>query len=417
MRASWERNRFLVLFAAVTSVMGVSVGMARVATSLYALELGASETVLGLIASGQSIGLLLMSLPAGALVDQLGPRPLFLAGTIVAGVTYLTVPLVPSPWFLLACTTVASFCMPTRFVPLNAVFMQQLATVGEAKAGWYRGTHMTGMALAGPVLAAGAAKVLGYPATYGIIGGLFAVSLVAAPVILDRYAVRGDPRRRVSLRDVLGQLALLGDEPELRGACLDDFCVQAVNAFYTFFIVVIAIQALHAGPREATQLLVAQGGAFIAALFLLGALVSRVGVTRLRRTCLGGIACGLLVLGLGRALGTLLAGGLLLGSGLGVLQISTLSRFATLGTRLGRGRTAGLEALFGPAGALTGSAVGGALGHLIGLQPVFLVLAAIVAALAFVSGRRGSATAAPAPLRAAQVQPCSLAGGSVSRDG
>jgi hypothetical protein len=44
-----DRHRFLILFALLSTLMGTSVGMAKVATSLYALELHSDELVLGLI--------------------------------------------------------------------------------------------------------------------------------------------------------------------------------------------------------------------------------------------------------------------------------------------------------------------------------------------------------------------------------
>lgn len=55
--------------------------MAQITTSLYAVKLGASGTMLALIAGAQSIGVLVMSLPVGVLVDRFGPRRPFLVGT------------------------------------------------------------------------------------------------------------------------------------------------------------------------------------------------------------------------------------------------------------------------------------------------------------------------------------------------
>lgn len=81
-------NRFLLVFAALSSLMGVSVGMALITTSLYAVQLGSSEQMLGLIAGAQSLGVLVMSLPIGLLVDRFGPARLFVFGTLFAGLTY-----------------------------------------------------------------------------------------------------------------------------------------------------------------------------------------------------------------------------------------------------------------------------------------------------------------------------------------
>jgi predicted MFS family arabinose efflux permease len=168
-RAFIEYNRFLLAFGALSIVMGTSVGMAQVTTSLYALELGSSETMLGFIAAAQSIGVIFMSLPVGVLTDRLGPRPPFLFGTAAAGLIYASIPLARSPVYLLACTALISCCMPFRFVALNTIFLQQLAALGEAKAGWYRGTHMVGMFLIGPLLGARLVGTLGFAGSYFIV--------------------------------------------------------------------------------------------------------------------------------------------------------------------------------------------------------------------------------------------------------
>lgn len=373
MRSFWSRNRFLVVFALLSSLMGVSVGMAKVATSLYALDLRASETMLGLIAGAQSVGTLVMSLPTGFLVDRLGPMRLFTVGTLLAGAAYVVLPVVPSPTFLLACTALIGLFMPLRFIPLNAVFMAQLESVGEARAGWYRGTHMIGMLLIGPTLAAAALTLLKSAGTFWVVAALFAVTLIVSPIVFGRYAIRSESRARPKLSGIAAQLGLLGREPDLRAACLVAFCVQAINAFYTFFIVVIAITSLRVDAIEATKLVAAQGGSFVFALFFLGGAVARSGRERAVAVSAGGVAASLLLLGLGRGMGTLLAGALLLGLCLGLLQIANLTRFARLGARLGRGSVSGLDALFGPLGGLTGSVAGGLVGQHIGLQRVFLL--------------------------------------------
>jgi MFS transporter, ACDE family, multidrug resistance protein len=75
-------------FLFVNALAGVGVGAGRVLTSLYAAQLQADKWLMGLIAGAQSLGLLLMALPAGALLERLGPRRLFVAGTIAAACAY-----------------------------------------------------------------------------------------------------------------------------------------------------------------------------------------------------------------------------------------------------------------------------------------------------------------------------------------
>src|SRR5262245_35669227 len=105
MRELIERNRFLLAFATLSTVMGASVGVAKVTTSLYAVQLGAQEALLGLIASSQSVGVLIMSLPLGFLVERHGPARVFVLGTLIAGALYVVLPSSATPGFLLLCTT------------------------------------------------------------------------------------------------------------------------------------------------------------------------------------------------------------------------------------------------------------------------------------------------------------------------
>jgi hypothetical protein len=149
--------------------MGVSVGMAQITTSLYAVHLGASATLLGMIAGAQSLGVIFASLPVGVLIDRFGPTRPFLTGTVLVGAVYAILPLGGSALWLLSCTAFVSFAMPLRFVSLNTVFLEQLASIGEARAGWYRGTHMLGMFLIGPLAGAALVSAFGFASTYRMI--------------------------------------------------------------------------------------------------------------------------------------------------------------------------------------------------------------------------------------------------------
>ncbi|WP_437533983.1 MFS transporter [Sorangium sp. So ce726] len=385
------------MFAALSSVMGLSVGVAKVSTTLYALELGANEALLGLISGSQSVGVLLMSIPIGLLVDHLGPSRLFVLGSLVAGSLYMALPAVPSPVFLLVCTTAISFFMPMRFVSLSTVFMQQLETVGEGKAGWYRGTHMVGMFLLGPMIAAGLTKALGFSGTYRLIGISFLITVLMSPIVFGHYTARSAQPRSLRLSGVRSDLALLAQDVELRSVCLIEFAAQSVNSFFMFFIIPIGISVAHLTAAEASGLLAWQGVTFIFALFALGGLVGRVGHERVYLASLVLVPSALLLLGLSRDLMPLRAGGLLLGLGLGVLQIANLTRIARIGARAGRGKVAGLQALVGPSGGLFGSTVGGLVGRSLGLQSMFLLLSVFFGVLLAVARRTSSAAAAASP--------------------
>ncbi|WP_437716357.1 MFS transporter [Sorangium sp. So ce448] len=309
----------------------------------------------------------------------------------------MALPAVPSPVFLLAFTTAISFFMPMRFVSLSTVFMQQLETVGEGKAGWYRGTQLVGMFLLGPMLAASLTKALGFSGTYRLIGLSFLITVLMSPIVFGPYTARSAHPRSLRLSGVRSDLALLAQDVELRSVCLIEFAAQSINSFFMFFIIPIGIAVAHLTAAEASGLLAWQGVTFIFALFALGGLVGRVGHERVYLASLVLVPSALLLLGLSRDLLLLRAGGLLLGLGLGILQIANLTRIARIGARAGRGKVAGLQALVGPSGGLFGSAVGGLLGPSLGLQAMFLLLSVFFGVLLAVARRTSLAAAAASP--------------------
>jgi MFS family permease len=355
--------------------------LAKVTTSLYAVQLGAHEALLGLIASSQSVGVLIMSLPLGFMVERHGPARLFVIGTVIAGALYIVVPLIPTPAFLLLCTTVIGFFMPFRFVSLNTVFFEQLLVLGDTKAGWYRGTHMAGMFLVGPLIAASVIKRCAFAGTYWVIAAAFAFTVILSPIVFGQQ--RAHERSELPFRwaDLAARLALVIRDAELRRVCVVEFAAQAINAFYSFFIVVIGVTSLGFGKADAASLVAAQGCTYVFALIALGGLATRLGTLRVHLTSCTMLAFALFVLGIGKLLPVLWGGAMLLGLGLGLLQIVNLTRFARIGARIGRGKTAGMNALVGPAGGFLGSLIGGALGRSLGLQTVFLLFVPLVGLL------------------------------------
>jgi len=349
-------TRTLTAFILLASLSGIGVGLAKVNFALYALSLEASPLELGLVAGAQTAGLLLASLPCGMLVEQFGPLRLYVFGSLLAGGLFQLLPLVGQP----LPTLLIGLCMPCRLVSLNAVFMQQLAQVGEARAGWFRGSQMIGMLLLAPPLAALFAGWLGAGGSWLPIGLLFVVP------------ARRQGAEPLSLAALGRQLGVLREQPALRDNCLLEFCVQAAAMFFSYFIVAITVQDYGWSAGEAAALLSVHGLAYIVALFGLGRLLGGSGQAGFAASLLL-CAAALASLGLSGRAPLLWGGALLLGLGLGMLQVVTLSAYARHGAQLGHGRIAGLAVLAGPGGSLAGSVLGGVLGEWFGLQPLFLL--------------------------------------------
>lgn len=385
--APWHvRHRFLLGFALLSLLMGTSIGLAKVTTSLYALALGARGGWLGAIAAAQSGGILLTALPIGLWAERLGPARLFVAGSLAGGALYLALPAVPDPAYLLVLTALTGVIMPARFVSLQMVFMAMLQQIGSAHAGWQRAAHMSGMFLIGPLATAGVIAHLGHAGSFWLVAALFVLTALLSPPVL-RQAPTAAPRAasgRTTWREVLRELLR---SPQARSLAAMEASIQALNMFHTFFIVVIAVQSLQASPVAAGALVSLQGGSFIAALLCLGGWVAR----HERRGTLAGIGLvllALLCLSQSPHAAGLAVGSVLQGVGLGLLEIRVLTQLARLGQQIGLGRVAGLNALVGPGGALLGGLLGGAIGGWLGLQLSFTLFMPLFVALGWASWRR-----------------------------
>jgi predicted MFS family arabinose efflux permease len=375
-RAFLQQNHFLLTFALLASVMGVSVGMAQVTNSLHALELQSSASMLGWIAASQSIGVIFLSLPVGLISDRFGPRLPFVFGTAAVGVIYALVPFAHSAAGLLACTATISCFMPFRFLSLNTLFLQQLSTLGESKAGWYRATHMVGMFLIGPLLGASVVSALGSAGSYRVIALAFAATILLSPLVFGRHTGRRVAGRASGLRALHEQLRLLLRDRELLSVSLVESSTQAISAFFTFFIPVLGVSSAGMSAKQASSLITAKGITFIFALFLLGPPLQRLGTARSYSASFAVIAAGLTLLGSSPIPAAFWLGSLLLGLGLGSAQIATLTRYAQIGARTGYGRVSGLNALVGPVGGVLGNLLGGNAARWLGLPGVFLLAAA-----------------------------------------
>ena len=362
---------FLLNFVALSLIAGIGVGVAKVSTTLYALHLHASTVQIGLISAAQMIGMLFMSIPVGLVLDAWGPLRLFMTGSIVAGLLYCLTPSVADPNFLLLCTALISFCMPSRFISLNAVFMQQLSRFGDAKAGWFRGSHMIGMFLLGPAIASTLVSLLDFQWVFLAIGVSFAATLILAPKVLRVYQPR-PPVSVVGWARVGNQLALLRQHSGLRHSCLIEMLVTSCMMFFTAFIVVIAIRQFALSASTAAGLITAQGLTFVFALMSLGGLASRWGRVRVFQWSFSLSALSLFILGLTAQPILIWFAAASLGLGLGVLQVANMSRIAQIGEDLGQGQVGGLMALIGPLGAFSGTVLGGVLGQWLDLQRLFL---------------------------------------------
>jgi sulfonate transport system permease protein len=358
-------------FLTLTFLSGIGIGMVKVSAPLYAKAMGADAAAIGVLTGVQPLGMMLMSLPVGLMINSVGARKLFVIGSFIGAICFaLTAYIQGLLWFLLV-SAIASLFMPFRFISVQSDFFQYLLHWGNTKAGWLRATQMSSAFVIGPVIGGYLIASVSFSATYLLIAALFLLSILLAQNVLSN---RAEPSTATPLRTekLTVTLKKLFRHAQLRQALLTEFVVHLTLIYFSIFSVLLAIDKFHFSARSAVGLTGVQGAAFVCMLLFGGALTTpdkTVGyvITSVALLCLG-LATHPIVLGLGA---------LLLGLGLGYLTVANLIKLTQLTKELGRGNVAGVNGLVGPSGGLVGSIVGGLLGQYLGLQSVFLILAGV----------------------------------------
>lgn len=363
--------KFMSSFVLLTIIAGLGVGVARVLISLYAVHLNASELQLGLISAAQNIGILLMALPIGVLIQRLGSLKVFSIGSVVGAVLYFLTPLQANAWYLMILTALVSCFLPMRFVSINTVFLSNLKRLGPAKAGWFRGSHMMGFFLIAPALSVLLIEHFGYSGSFYCVALLFLGTLFFAPFCFQKVHQHTQSTPSFQWRDVVAPLVLLKTHAPLRVICALEFLSSVANNYFGFFIVVIAIQSFALPESMAVMLLTTQGIIFVGSLFTLGGLAELVGYQKFYLIGLGLISSALLILALTPVTLWMWPASLMLGLGLGMLHIANFMSFAKVGEQTAMAKISPILALVGPTGGLFGGFLGAALGASIGLQNLF----------------------------------------------
>jgi len=379
--------KFMSSFVLLTIIAGLGVGVARVLISLYAVHLNASELQLGLISAAQNIGILLMALPIGVLIQRLGSLKVFSIGSVVGAVLYFLTPLQANAWYLMILTALVSCFLPMRFVSINTVFLSNLKRLGPAKAGWFRGSHMMGFFLIAPALSVLLIEHFGYSGSFYCVALLFLGTLFFAPFCFQKVHQHTQSTPSFQWRDVVAPLVLLKTHAPLRVICALEFLSSVANNYFGFFIVVIAIQSFALPESMAVMLLTTQGIIFVGSLFTLGGLAELVGYQKFYLIGLGLISSALLILALTPVTLWMWPASLMLGLGLGMLHIANFMSFAKVGEQTAMVKISPILALVGPTGGLFGGFLGAALGASIGLQNLFFPIGLAFLALILLISR------------------------------
>ena len=184
----WRNGEFLRLWLGQT-VSSVGSGIVKLAAPLLVLALTESSAMAGLVGGALMFPMVLLGLPAGALVDRLDRRRVMIACDVVRGLAVATVPLAwllggLSAWHLLGVALALgagqSFFMIAQLAALPRVVARRQIAAAHALNSTSEGVaQLASPGLGGIIVAAGPTVVAGGVMAYGVNGLTFLVSVLA----------------------------------------------------------------------------------------------------------------------------------------------------------------------------------------------------------------------------------------------
>lgn len=386
-------DRFLPGFLFLTVLGGMTIGLGKVATTLFALELGATGGEIGFISAAESLGMMLVTVPAGFIIARYGARRVYFTASMGPAVLSLLLPCAPLWWLLAAGRGLIGLCIPFRIVSMNSSFLEKLRTLGPSRTGWYRATNSIGIAMIGPAVAHALISRHGPVLAFATCALAFLLLALLGRVLLPAAETLPSSASAGTDAGVLRQIrALLADRVVLE-SCLIEYLSSSTSSLHGTFILVVAIAGLGLPQGEAVQLVMTHGVASVSALFLLGALLHRLPRPLAYGASFTLACCGLLLLGTGRDFVTLAAGGIALASGSALIHLVNMDQMSR--HPISKSKISGLYSLAQMSGNFSGALIGGLLAHIVSPQQVFIAWLPAVCAGALLLWRRARRPALP----------------------
>ncbi|WAF83243.1 MFS transporter [Metapseudomonas otitidis] len=364
-------NRFLVNFLGLATVSGATIGMAKIVTTLYALEIGATPLQIGIISAMEALGMVFLTLPAGFVIARYGTRRVYFLASLGPLLLNLAIPLFAHWLWLAAARLLIGLCIPFRIVAMNSAFLQQLRHIGLGKAGWYRCALTAGMGILGPLLGNWLSGGAGYGVAFGLIAASFGfMALYSLGFWSAESAPLAEPASGAPEAGFLAQVKAMLGSPEIAESCLLEMLGSSSGALYGTFVLLLAMDVAGLGRDQAVSLVMIQGVSAVLALFGLGTLVQRCGRDRAYLLALVAGLAALALLGQARHYGLLALGGVLLSLAAALLHLVNMGRLSEL--PVDKSKVSGLYNLASMLGGFGGAMLGGLLSQWVGLEHLFL---------------------------------------------
>lgn len=383
MTDSMTDRRFMANFLLLALVSGLTVGLGKVVTTIYAIDLGATAFQVGVIGAMESIGMVLVTVPAGFIIARYGARGIYFASSLGPLLVNLAMPFAAGWAALAGGRWLIGLCIPFRMVAMNSAFLERLRGRGETRGGWYRGALTAGMAILGPASAGILIVKAGVTAAFFIVAALFGVMAVFSLSFLPAR----QPVAEESVSFVAEIGALLGNRAVAESSFVE-FLSAATGSLFSTFILLLAAALPPLTKEDGITVLLVQGVSTVALLFLSGTLVARLARGTAYALALALATAALALLGSAHGFPALAAGAILISAASAIVHLINVRMLASIPGA--KSKAAGLYNLASMTGSSAGALGGGLLTKLVPLQSVFLLWLPLLfgaAAIAFARHR------------------------------
>lgn len=371
----------LFSFLLLNIATGTVAGAMQLVVPLYAMKLQASAAEIGVIRGISGIGMLLLVIPAGFLVDHFGSRRLFLAGGLAGACLTYGLSWAARPSDIAWLLGLTGLFAALKMTALNAAFFSRLADMGLSRAGWFKGSMSIGLTFIGPLLGGFLDLQLAPGQSFQVLAWM---TLLPCALVYFFHADAPGARSTGGLVDSLR--AQLHDFRQLLGqrTLYLPLLIEGVSTgcFATFsaFIVVVVVQTLKLPATAASVLLTVEGGVFILTVFLAGGLITRLRPARLYLLSIGSTVLALVGLAFAQGYAAVVAFSGLLGLGLGFCNLVTSARIGQFSGN--KGKIVSVFAAAVGAGISVGPMLGGVVGSFFGVAAIFLAFVPLFLLLA-----------------------------------
>ena len=368
---------------------------------LYAISLGASLTMLGLITAVLGLARLASALPVGMLSDRLDRKTVLVGGMITFAVSFVLYALAPTAAFLAVPRALQAIAMVATF-PLGIAYIGDVVERRDrgAAIGVYTAAMGSGFAV-GPLLGSWVGSVAGYPAAY-LSGAVIAVAGAAyGAARLVRTKVKSVETSTAPRLVDVPALVALARHPAMVMACVANIAMtlSMTGAIFTYFPVYargVGISTVAIGSLFAWRSIASASGRIP-----MGPLSSRLPAHWTLAAVL--VVEAAIDLAISRTASPLALTALLIleGIGFGVFLVSGQMAVAATAAKTNRGAAVGLFWMAGSIGDFFGPIALGFIAQERGLVAVFqavavsvIVGAVLVAGLGMMAEHRSAQTAA-----------------------